>query len=190
MTLFPKSHPILSSSGLGLQHLNREGGAIPHAHTGGQNQGAPKVCQEWGVVWPCSQELRLISARARTRQPLGRRRLRPRRLHLLPEGSGAAASRGGAPVGAPSPGLAPEPILFPLSPPQTAEKPQVPHHRPPILVHPHGAGHLPPFHQVRGAPATHVGIPPWVAGGPFSCCLRFRASLCRTRVIALNGLKS
>lgn len=72
--------------------MNREGGAIPHAHTGGQNQGAPKVCQEWGVVWPCSQELRLISARARTRQPLGRRRLRPRRLHLLPEGSGAAAA--------------------------------------------------------------------------------------------------
>lgn len=72
--------------------MNREGGAIPHAHTGGQNQGAPKVCQEWGVVWPCSQELRLISARARTRQPLWRRRLRPRRLHLLPEGSGAAAA--------------------------------------------------------------------------------------------------
>lgn len=35
------------------------------------------------------------------------------------------------------------------SSPQIAEKPEVPHHRAPVLVHPHRPGYLPALYQVR-----------------------------------------
>lgn len=72
-------------------------GAIQHDHTGGQNQGAPKICQARGVVWLCGQELRPIKARARTRQPLGHRGLRPTEAPPLPwKLEGHSERRGGA----------------------------------------------------------------------------------------------
>lgn len=77
--------------------MNWGGGAIQHDHTGGQNQGAPKICQARGVVWLCGQELRLIKARARTRQPLGHRGLRPTEAPPLPwKLEGHSERRGGA----------------------------------------------------------------------------------------------